>query len=386
MTRRSIEEYAAAVRERYRKAGKVEKGKILDEFCETTGYHRKAAIRLLGRSPRASPRRRRGRPKRYGPLVVGALRVVWEAADRICSKRLAPFLPELVAALERTGALQLSLEVREQLCRLSAATIDRLLGPDRLRLPRRPYTQRPAPTSLKARIPVRTFGEWDGVAPGSVQADLVAHCGESPDGFYLCTLDGVDVATGWTEPRAVWGKGKQRVASAMHHIRLRLPMELREIHTDNGGEFINHALYPYCQEQGIRFTRGRPYKKNDQAYVEQKNWSVVRRLVGYRRYSSQAAYERLGQLYELVRLYVNFFQPIRKLVSKERVGAKVIKRYDQAATPYQRLLATDAVPTAKRKQLEALYQTLDPIKLRAGIDELLLALGKEADRPAPRSA
>ena len=386
MTRRSVQEYAAAVRERYRRAGKREKGRLLDEFCETTGYHRKAAVRLLRRESVGGNPERRGRPRRYGVFVAEALRTVWEAADRIGSKRLAPFLKELVPVLEGAGRLEVADDVREQLVDLSASAIDRLLKPYRLQVRRRPYSQQVAPTSLKARIPVRTFGDWGDVRPGSVQADLVLHCGETLDGFYVCSLVVVDVATGWTEPRAVWGKGHQRVAAAMHSARMRFPMPLRELHTDNGGEFINHVLQPYCAREGIAFTRGRPYKKNDQAYVEQKNWSVVRRLVGYRRYSSQVAYEGLSELYDLVRLYVNFFQPIRRLVDKHRDGAKVIKHYDEAATPYRRLVAAGTLPKGKQQQMANLFGALDPVKLRSDIDERLSTLAREADRPHTRVA
>lgn len=213
--------------------------------------------------------------------------------------------------------------------------------------------------------------------------DLVAHCGESTDGFYLTTLVGVDVATSWTELEAVWGKGQQRVGTGVHKTRQRLPFRLAEIHTDNGGEFINDVLYRWCKQEGVRFTRGRSYKKNDQAYVEQKNWSVSRRLIGYDRYSSKAAYEQMQRLYGYVRLYVNFFQPVSKLVSKERVGAKVKKRYDQAQTPYQRLLATNTLGEEKREELAKLYATLNPVKLRADIDAALEALWKLADRGRP---
>jgi transposase InsO family protein len=321
VTRESIEQYAAAVRARYQSGRKREKARILDEFCATTGYHRKAAIRLLGRPPTA-PGGRRGRPAVYDAAVTQALKTAWEASDRLCGKRLAPFLEELVPQLERHGALTLTPEVRAQVLGLSAATIDRRLAPYRRTGLRRPYSPSRAAGSLKTQIPLRTFGDWQDVPPGSLQADLVLHCGDTLEGFHLTTLTAVDVATGWTECQAVWGKTQSRVAGALHRIRTRLPMALRELHTDNGSEFINEQLFPYCQREGIRFTRGRPYKKNDQAYVEQKNWSAVRRLVGYSRYSSRAALQQLTEVYELQRLYLNFFQPVRKLVGKERVGAK----------------------------------------------------------------
>jgi transposase InsO family protein len=193
----------------------------------------------------------------------------------------------------------------------------------------------------------------------------------------------VDIATGWHECVPIWGKGKERVGGGVNQVQRRLPFPLRELHTDNGGEFINDALYPYCQRYGIRFTRGRPYKKNDQAYVEQKNWSVVRRLVGYHRYSTKAAYEQMERLYLLVRQYANFFQPIAKLVHKERVGAKVIKRYDVAKTPYQRLLEAGILEEAKRCALEKEYQNLNPVHLRSQIDAALEKLWKLAQSEQP---
>lgn len=379
VTRRAILEYARAVSPRYLAASKREKGVILDEFCKTTGHHRKSAVRLL-RNPPPSSRRTRGRPRQYGLPVAEALRLVWEASDRACGKRLAPFVAELVSALERHGELHLAPGVRQQLLAMSAATMDRLLKPYRSVGLRRPYTQKRSPTGLKARIPVRTFGEWKGVSPGSMQLDLVAHCGESTEGFYLNTLVGVDVASGWSEYEVIWGKGQQRVGTGVHKMRQRVPFRLLEIHTDNGGEFINAILYPWCKKEGIRFTRGRAYKKNDQAYVEQKNWSVPRRLIGYDRYDTKAAYEQMQRLYQSVRLYVNFFQPVSKLVSKERVGAKVKKRYDRAQTPYQRLLASDALDEGKRQSLAELYSTLNPVRLRAEIEEGLEVLWQLADR------
>jgi len=381
VTRKSIFEYAAAVRVRYLLASKREKGVILDEFCKTSGYNRKSAVRLLHNPPKGSSVGLR-QPGKYGLDVLNALKSIWETADRICSKRLVPFLPELVAVLERENELRVSPEVRAQLLRLSAASVDRLLKPFRQKGLRRPYTPG-RPSTLKAQIPIRTFGEWAGVAPGSVQGDLVAHCGESTAGFYLNTLVAVDVATSWTECRPVWGKGQERVGAAMHKIRQSLPFALKELHTDNGSEFLNEVLYPWCKKEGIRFTRGRPYKKNDQAYVEQKNWSVPRRLIGYDRYCSKAAFEALERLYGLLSLYVNFFQPVRKLVGKEREGAKVKKRFDQAQTPYQRLLSANVLEADKGKALADLYGRLNPVHLRRQIDERLEALWKLADDDRP---
>jgi hypothetical protein len=390
VSERAVAEYAAAVRGRYRRARKGEKGVILDEFCRVTGYHRKAAIRLLGeRAPRRAVRR--GRPPRYGPEVVEPLRRAWEAADRPCGKRLAPFLRELVGALERHGEIAVDPVVRAKLVRLAPATVDRLLRPLKREGRRRPITQSASADALKALVPLRTFGEWTGVAPGSLQADLVVHCGESPAGFYLATLVAVDVATGWTELEPVWGMSHKRVGTAVHLVRGRLPVPLRELHTDNGGEFLNGLLVPWCRAEGIRCTRGRPYKKNDQAWAEQRNWTAVRQLVGYDRYSSKVALAQLGRLYPLVRDYLNFFQPMRKLVSKQRAGAKVTKRYDTAATPYRRLLAAGVLDADRKATLAQRYTRLNPAQLKRDIDAALALLWTLAEpaigaTPAARTA
>jgi hypothetical protein len=381
MTPGSIREYAEALRPRYLATkSRNEKGRMLTEFCETTGYHRDSAIRLL-RRPSLPSGKRRGRPHSYGLAVSQALRQVWAAADRICAKRLHPFVPELLSSLESHKEIRLCPEVRCQLLALSSATMDRLLKPYRDSGMRQPYSQSRSSSAIQALVPIRTFGEWEGVRVGSMQMDLVLHCGQSTEGFYLATLVAVDVATGWSEPRVVWGKGKDRVGGGAAAIHRALPFALLEMHTDNGGEFLNDALYPWAKRNGIAFTRGRPYKKNDQAHVEQKNWSLIRQRIGYDRYSTKAAYEQLERLYRALRLYANFFQPLRKLVGKERVGSKVVKRYDLARTPYRRVLEARVLEEAKRAELEELYRSLNPVRLRAEIDALLEVLWKLAERP-----
>jgi hypothetical protein len=379
VTPRAVREYVEALRPRYVRADRADKGRILSEFCRTTGYHRVSAIRLFGRCS-SGPGERRGRPAFYGPEEASAIKRLHEASGQMCSKLFVPFLPRLLEALERCGEIELSGSVRERVLRVSASTVDRLLAPSRLVLPRRPYAQSRAASAIQALVPVRTFSEWEGTEVGSLQMDLVSHCGESTEGFYLTTLVAVDVAVGWSEPRVVWGKGKSRVGGAAEGVRRALPFRMREIHTDNGGEFINDALYPWARRNGIGFTRGRPYKKNDQAVVEQKNWTLVRKLVGYDRYSSKAAYQVLERLYRSLRLYANFFQPLRKLIGKERVGAKVKKRYDRARTPYERLLEAGVLGEEKRGELERLYQKLNPVGLRREIDEALELLWKLAER------
>ena len=306
---------------------------MLDEATEVTGYHRKRAIRLLRRGWNGVAVDRRGRARQYGVEVVAALKEVWEASDQMCSRRLQPFLPELVEVLDRHGELTVSEGVKNQLCRMSASTIDRVLKPHRYRGLRRPFSTTKPGSLLKAAISIRTFADWDDKRPGFLEIDLVAHCGESTEGFYLNTLSAVDVATGWVECQGVLGKGQQRVGAAIHEMSKRVPFPLLGLDSDNGGEFINHRLYAYCQRNKITFTRSRPYKKNDAAHVEQKNWSVVRRLVGYERYSSKEALVQLNRVYQLVRSYSNFFQPVMQLQRKSRHGAKVHKVYDAAKTP-----------------------------------------------------
>lgn len=373
MTRSALDEYAAVVRPRYKTARKAEKTKILDEFCQTTGMHRKAAVRLLNKDAR--PRLAgRGRRKRYGAAMLEVLVRLWQVSDRLCGKLLKPVIPDLLLALERHQELIVSDEVREQLLSISAASIDRLLRIHKRAGLRQPRRRQSHQSSVQRQVPIRTWSEWSGAPPGSVQADLVLHCGESTEGFYLTTLCVIDVATGWTELQAVWGLGQQRVGTAVHRARQRLPFELKSLHTDNGSEFLSQTLYSYCQAQQIGFTRGRPYRKNDQAYVEQRNYVAVRRLVGHDRLSSKEAFALLDQLYGLLRLQLNFLRPVRKLVRKQRLGAKVVKHYDRPLTPYQRLLANGCLSAETQAALQQVLERLNPAELQRRIQNLLRQL------------
>ena len=354
---------------------------MLDEFTQVTGLHRKAAIRLLRRPCQPRISKRRGRPAVYKE-VMEPLRVVWEASDRLCSRRLQPFLPEMIRVLRQHGEQKIDASTAAQLCRMSPSTIDRLLRPCRKVGGRRGLTTTRPGSLLKSSIPIRTFADWQENKPGFMEIDLVAHCGESTEGFYLNTLCAVDVVSGWTECLPVWGKGQERVGGAVHKIRQRLPFPLLGLDSDNGSEFINRHLFTYCHQQSITFTRSRAYKKNDSCYVEQKNGNVVRRLVGYDRYTSKAAYQCLERLYSNVRLYMNFFQPTMKLVSKTRHGAKVNKVYDTARTPYQRLMESDVLAEAKKAQLAATYHGLNPVLLLKQINSNLEQLWQMAVRPA----
>lgn len=375
MTQNGIAEYVAAIRERYLSAGKKEKGALLTEFCRTTGMHRKAAIRRLGGRPRRSAeRRKKGRPLRYGPELLAPLRQVWKVSDRLSGKLLVAVMGDILERLERHGELHLAAPVREALLSMSPSTIDRLLKGTRNPWIRQPRRRSPATTGLKSQIPIRTWSEWQDVRPGSVQADLVLHCGEHSEGFFLTTLTMVDVASGWTEVWPAWGTAAMRVRQAVHRSGMSLPVPIRELHTDNGGEFINKVLYPWCKQQGIQLTRGRSYRKNDQAWVEQRNWQAVRRTVGYDRYSSQLAFRALKELYSLLRLQLNYLRPVRKLVEKRRNGARVTKLYDDPRTPYQRLLEAAVLDGPTRARLEKEFLALNPADLQRRIEAALKRL------------
>ena len=321
---------------RYARARKGERGRMLDELCALTGYNRGYAARLLRSGGGAPTARSRQRPRTYGAETREPLRKLWATAGGICGKRLAPFLPELVAALERHGELELSEEQRAKLCAISAASVDRLLAAERRRLTLRGRaTTRPG-SLLRNQIPVRTFAEWDQGRAGFVEVDLVAHDGGVARGEFAYSLDLTDVASGWTEVRAVRNRAQRWTFEALTAIAARLPFPLLGLDSDNGGEFINAQLVRYCTEHEISFTRSRPYRKNDNCYVEQKNWTVVRRTVGWARFDTEAELATLNRLYDSLRLYVNYFQPQVKLTAKERCGSRLRKRYDTATTPYRR--------------------------------------------------
>jgi hypothetical protein len=368
---------------RYRRASKKQRGRLLDELVALTGYHRWYAVGLLrGRGPPPGGRRAPGRPRqrqrRYDAAVVAALRQVWVIMDCICGKRLAAVLPELIAVLERHGELQFAPATRQKLCTISAASIDRLLAAERRRLNVRGRSGTKPGTLLKHQIPIRTFAEWDQTLPGFVEIDLVGHDGGLAQGDFCQTLDVTDVASGWTETQAVLNKAQVWVFEALQAIRARLPFALKGIDSDNGSEFINDHLLRYTRQEHITFTRGRAWKKNDGCFVEQKNYSVVRRAVGYARYEGNPHVRLLNELYAQLRLYTNFFQPVMKLLSKERAGAKVKKTYDRPRTPYQRLCDSTALSQHAKRQLRTQYASLNPAELKRNIVQLqsrLLRIG-----------
>jgi len=379
-------ELLARVAPRYQTATPQQKSVILDEFVATTGYARKYAIRLLAHPVTLPVPLTRPRERFYGTAVQDALVVAWMATNRICAKRLVPFLPDLVATLERHGHLTLNDAAREQLLALSPATADRILRPYRDRAAQHGLTTTRRGLLIKQQVPVRTFTGWDDVVPGFFEADLVAHCGSWAEGSFLHTLTLTDVATGWTECLPLLYRSQHAVIQAIDRARLLLPMPLLGLDTDNGGEFLNVELLAYCAREQITFTRGRVAKKNDQCYVEQKNGAIVRQPVGYDRFEGEHAYRQLAELYRAVRLYVNFFQPSMKLRLKQREGGRLLRRYDPARTPFQRLLAAGVVNTADRVRLTAIAQALDPVQLLRQIEQLQDALWRHAAVRIPGGA
>lgn len=377
------QEVTQATAGQYRGASKKEKGKILDQFIATTGYSRwyaRLVLRHEGRriqtdkqtivvvERKSSAKRKRAR--RYDEKVQTALVRLWRIMDYICGKRLQPILAELLTVLERHNEFRCDRETRVKLLRISAASIDRLLKPERRKYELRGRSGTKPGTLLKKQIPIRTFADWDEQCPGFVEIDLVAHDGGLAAGDYCQTLDLTDIATTWTETLAVRNKAQAWVFAALKEMRQKLPFSLRGIDSDNGSEFINKYLVEYCQKQKLSFTRSRPYRKNDNCFVEQKNYSVVRRAVGYQRYDTEAQLHLLNELYATLRLYTNFFQPTMKLKSKERVGSKVTKRYDGAQTPYQRVLAAAQVSEAEKQRLRGKYKTLNPAALKRKLMQL----------------
>jgi len=323
--------------------------------------------------------RLKGKPKTYKRVycgeVVQALEQLWEIYGRICSKRLQPFLPEAIRVLERYQEIELSEETKELLLKISAASIDRCLRPTRIQTRHGLSTTKPG-SLLKNLIPIRTFTEWDDEQPGFMEIDLVAHCGNTTEGQFLCTLTCTDLCTGWTEVTGLLHRSQEAVSEALCRMRQRLPFPLLGIDSDNGGEFINDLLYRYCLDEQITFTRSRPYQKNDQAHVEQKNWSVVRHTLGYDRWETEQELALLESIYDDLRLYINFFQPSLKLIAKKRIGNKTIKRYDTAKTPYQRVLERKDISLAAKARLAHLYVQLNPAELRRRIDQKIAQLWK----------
>lgn len=354
-------ELVEAVGQRYRASPGDEKRGILDEFVALTGYHRKHALRLLNGPMTAPTNARRPRSRIYDEAVREALIIVWEAADRICGKRLKAILPALVDAMERHGHLTLGDELRALLLSISASTIDRALAAQRAATGNR--RRRRSSGRVRSQIPVRTFADWGDPPPGFVEVDLVAHNGGNSAGSCVHSFVLTDIASGWTECVPLLVREQGLVVEGVEVARARFPFELLGIDTDNDSAFINETLLAYTRDQGLTQTRSRAYRKNDQAWVEQKNGAVVRHLVGHGRLQGVKAAQALSRLYAVSRLYVNYFQPSFKLKDKQRNGGRVTKHYHPPATPYERLLACKHLQPTQVQTLQDLYATLDPLHL-----------------------
>ena len=379
-------EYQKAIYPRYCQAGRKERHRILDEFCAITGYHRKYSIRLLNRAalPEGTPRPRR-RPPLYGPPVIEALTAIWTAAGYPWSVRLKALLPLWLPHVRRR--LRLTRAVEQQLLTISPRQIDRRLAPQKRHLTKRLYGRTKPGTLLKHHIPLKT-DRWAVTTPGFSEIDLVSHSGTSADGEHIHSLNLTDIHTTWVETAAVLGKGAAGIKRTLDELRQALPFRLRGIDSDNGSEFINAPLYDYCQAQAIQFTRGRPYKKDDNAHIEQKNWTHVRKLLGYVRYDSADALAAINDLYRHeLRLFQNLFLPSVKLVRKERVGARLRRRYDAPRTPLDRVRECPGADAAKVATLTALRDRLDPFTLAQSIDKKLERLyGLANHRQSPTLA
>ena len=371
--------------EEYRKASKKQKRAILDQFVKLTGYNRnyasrklrlgkKAAIRLRYNVTHSKSTCKKGRPKLYDPNIMQILHKIWAGMDYVCGKRLHAGIRDVLDAMIHFGEYACSDDIKAKLLAVSPATIDRLLLPERMKLNLRGRSTTKPGTLLKSQIPVRLGSEWDDARPGFIEIDLVAHCGENARGEYINTLDAIDVATGWSETQAVINKAQKHVFEALKTIRTRIPFPLLGIDSDNGSEFINSELLRWCMGENLLFTRSRPNKKNDSCHVEEKNWSIVRRNVGYKRFQGHAQLDELNKLYELLRLHTNFFMPSVKLESKTRDGSRIVKCYSSPITPYRRVLASEHVNAGTKAQLAKLFITLNPIELRRQIAMLQEAL------------
>ena len=370
-------ELIKALKDRYHLSMKREKSRILDEFIALTKYHRKHAIRLLSEHPIHPVDKKTYGNRIYNEAVREALIIIWEAGDRICGKRLKAILPVLLESMERHNHLKLDPEVRQRLLSASAATIDRLLQPIRKEIKAKKKKRR-KPKKPSSNIQIRTFSDWDDPPPGYLEIDFVEHNGGSTAGSYIHSFGAVDICTAWVECVPLLVKSQKLVVEALEVLRQQLPFPVLGIDSDNDGAFINSTLFDYCKFHSIKFTRSRAYRKNDQAWIEQKNGAVIRRFTGHDRYSGIAAGQMLASLFQDVRLYVNYFQPSFKIREKEKIGSKVKRTYEKPLTACDRLLNHPAVQNETKKKLKSHRHSLDPIALLHSIREHQAALAELA--------
>ena len=389
MSSRAKREYLEAIYLRYRRASRKNKAIILDEFCAACRYHRKHAIRLLRKFKRfiKPKKRKKGRKPLYSKeIIIKPLKTIWLSSNLPCSKRLKAILPLWLPGYVRQYG-DLPKEITEALLTISPSTMDRLLRPVRMRYRGRGRSTTKPGTLLRKQIPIKT-NQWDETLPGFLEADTVAHCGTSMAGMFAFTIDCVDIATGWTEQRAVWGKGESGVLEQVKDIEDALPFPLLGFDCDNGSEFLNHHLLRHFAERKkpVQFTRSRAYHKDDNSHVEQKNWTHVRQWLGYHRFDIPEIVPLLNDLYTTEwRLFHNFFCPSVKLIAKERIASKTIKRYDKPKTPFQRIMDSPNMPKSVKSSLAAQFEKLNPFLLRKAIEEKLKKIFNTCDKNCSES-
>ena len=377
MNKEAKEQYMETIRERYLRGSKKEKGILLDEYCQNTGMDRKYIIKKLRYKARIKKKgeQRKQRKEYYDSYVKTALAQIWEIFDRPCGQRLAPLLEKETDRLRLLEELSCSDVTAEKLKRIPSVTIDRKLKHEKEQhLRERKYASKHSPL-LCHKVPVKTSGEFDRSKTGQIQVDFVEHCGASASGDYVNSLSTVDIYSGWWEGETVMGKGQERALVGLQNARERMPVPWTEFHPDNGSNLLNYHMFAYAEKEHLTFTRSRPYKKNDNCFVEQKNGTHIRQVVGYLRYDTQEEADCINDLYRNeVRLYKNFFQPIIRLVDKTRINGKIHKKYDKAKTPYHRLMESDQISKERKQELTALYEQLNPAQLKREIDRKLATL------------
>lgn len=374
MSNKAKKEYLLEVRKRYFSSTKVEKQKILDEFCCTCLYNRKYAIRLINNLEKVKTKSKKsGRPKKYDhPLILEFIKSLWICSNLACSKRLKAMIPLWLPFYDK----HLSVEIKSLLLEISPATIDRLLHKIKRKYKKLGLSTTKPGSLLKKQVPIKT-NQWDEFRPGFFEADTVAHCGGSLSGSFIYSVNLTDIATGWIQTRAVWGKGQSGVFEALKTIQSSLPFKILGFDSDNGNEFLNNYLVAYFTKHKVQFTRSREYHKNDNAHIEQKNWTHIRQYLGYHRFDNPQILPLLNKLYcNEWHLFFNFFVPSAKLISKHREGSTTIKKHDSPKTPFQRLVDSREIKSNVKKQLYSVYNSLNPFFLQNSIKEQIVNILK----------